>query len=124
MFKGKLKYIALGIGVFVLSLGIMRYTPLAFGNSNNMGNFQESRPFYERFMRGPIGPRGHHRMMWDYEGDQDLEEGIRDHHRRMWDFEGEEDLEEFRQEPRNFRGSRGCMGYFFDDNELDEEIDK
>lgn len=107
MLKGKLKYIGLGIGIFVLAFGIMRYTPLAFGNSNNMENFQESRPFYERFMRGPIGPRG-----------------PRDHHRRMWDYEGEEDWEESRQDRRNFRGPRGCMGYYYDDYEFDEGIGK
>ena len=123
MFKGKLKYIALGIGVFVLALGIMRYSPIAIGNSNNMGNYQESRPFYERFLRGPMGPRGHHRMMWDYEGEEDFEEGFRDY-RRMWDYEGEEDREEFRQEGRKSRRPRGCMGYYYNDYEFDEGVDK
>ena len=101
MLKGKLKYIGLSIGIFVLALGIMRYTPLAFGNGNNMENFRESRPFYERFMRGP-----------------------RDHNRRMWDYEGEENWQESRQDRRNFRGPRGCMGYYHDDYEFDEEIGK
>lgn len=118
MLKGKLKYIVLGLGVFVLALGIMRYTPLAFGNSNGMGNFQESRPFYGRFMDGPMGPRGHHRMMWDFESEEEWEE---------FRQEVEENWENYEEEGRNFRGPRGvrgCMGYFFNDNEVDEGINK
>lgn len=103
MLKGKLKYLLLGLGVLVLSLGIMRYTPLAYGGNSNMGILTESRP------------RGHHRMMWDYDSNYN--------HRMMWDLD-EEEWEEFRQDRRNFRGPRGCMGYFYDSYESQGEINK
>ena len=101
MLKGKLKYIVLGIGVLVVSLGIMRYTPLAYAGNSNPGNFSESRPFNERFMTGPRGPRGHHRMMWGNDEE----------------YDGEEDW-------REFRGHRGCMRYYYDDYEVEEESNK
>ena len=59
MLKGKLKYILVGIGVLIVGLSIMRYTPLAFGSYNNhRGNSAYSRPFNEGFMRGPRGYHG------------------------------------------------------------------
>lgn len=108
MLKGKLKYMVLAIGVFVISLGIMRYTPLAYASNGNPVNFS--------------GPRGQHRMMWDYEGEEDWEDfrGPRGHHGMMWgsgkEYDGQEDW-------REFRGHRGCMRYY-DDYEVEEESNK
>lgn len=82
MLKGKLKYMLVGLGVLILGLGVMRYTPLAYGNHNNQGDSYYSRPYDVGHMRES---RGHH---------------------------------------RNFRPHRGCMGYYYDDYELDSEFNK
>lgn len=105
MLKGKFKYLILGIGVLIVSLGIMRYTPLAFGgNYGNPGNPAYTRPYNEGFR----GPRGNHRMMRDY--DEENWEEFRYHN------------EEFRRGPRGHH--RGCMGYFYDDYEFDNGVNK
>lgn len=87
MLKGKLKYIILSVGVFIVTLSIMRNASFAFNNFNGSERFAESRTYKERFMSGP---RGHHRMMWNDE------EEFRGHHRGCmpyfqedYDYEGE-----------------------------------
>lgn len=97
MLKGKLKYMLVGLGVLILGLGVMRYTPLAYGNYNNQGDSYYSRPYNVGHMRGS---RGHHKMMWDY------------------------DKEENDEEYSGYRYHRGCMRYYDDDYEYDNEFNK